>query len=80
MPEGVFVSKVLDGTAAAEAGIRKGDIIVSFDHQTVTQMTELQGILEYYEAGSTVEVVIMRQNDGEYSENTISVTLGKKEE
>jgi serine protease Do len=80
MPEGVFVSSVLDGSAAEKAGIIKGDIIISLDDEKVTLMTELQGILEYYEVGTKVKVVVMRQNNGEYVEKTINVTLGRREE
>lgn len=79
MPEGVYVSKVLEGTAAEEAGILKGDIITYIDGEKTRQMAGLQNLLEYYAAGAKVEVVLMRQSDGEYRELTIEVTLGQKE-
>lgn len=79
MPEGVFVSSVLDDTAAHEAGILKGDIIVYIDGEMITRMEELQGLLEYYAAGTEVEVVLMRQNNGEYKERTVKVVLGYQE-
>lgn len=79
MPEGVYVSNVLEDTAADAAGILKGDIIIYIDGEKITRMEELQGLLEYYSAGTEVEVVLMRQNDGEYTEQTIDVRLGYKE-
>lgn len=79
MPEGVYVSSVLEDTAAEEAGILKGDIIVYIDSEKITRMEELQGLLEYYAAGTEVEVVLMRQSNGEYKERTIDVMLGYKE-
>lgn len=79
MPKGVFVSKVLKDTAAEEAGIIKGDIIISIDNEEVVHMTEIQNMLAYYAAGTKVEVIAMRQIDGEYEEYTFDVILGYKE-
>jgi serine protease Do len=78
MPTGVYVAQVIEGSAAAQAGIQKGDIITSFDGKEISSMEELSTRLQYYTAGSTVDVVIQRVSDGEYQEQTISVTLGKK--
>ena len=80
MPAGVFVSKVLEDTAAQKAGILKGDIITSIDGEKVTQMKGLQNLLEYYTAGTEVEITFMRQSKGEYKEMTVDVTLGHKDE
>ncbi len=79
MPEGVYVKNVLEDTAADEAGILKGDIIMYIDGEKITHMQELQGMLEYYAAGTEIEVVLMRQSNGEYKERTIDVMLGYKE-
>jgi serine protease Do len=79
MPQGVYVASVIDGGGAKNAGIAKGDIITTFDGVAVDSMTSLQAMLEYYEAGANVDVVIMRQSNGEYVESTVTVTLGKKQ-
>lgn len=76
MPLGVFVADIVENTGAEAAGIQKGDIITAFDGETITQMTQLQELLEYYAAGTTVEVTIKRQSDYGYQEKVISVTLG----
>lgn len=78
MPKGVYVAQVLENSAAESAGILKGDIIVAFEGETITTMSQLQGMLEYYAAGSTVDVTVMRQSTGNYEEKTFSVTLGAK--
>lgn len=80
MPLGVYVAQVLENSGAESAGIQAGDIIVAFDGETITQMTQLQGLLEYYAAGTTVDVTVMRQSDSGYQEKIISVTLGYKAE
>ncbi len=79
MPEGVFVTTVLEDTAADKAGILKGDIITYIDGEKITGMDELQGLLEYYAGDTEVEVVLMRLNNGEYKELTIDVMLEYKE-
>ncbi len=78
MPTGVYVAQVMEGAAAEQAGIQKGDIITKFDGKDVTSMEELSSNMQYYAAGSTVDVVIERSSNGQYEEQTISVTLGKK--
>lgn len=78
MPEGVYVTQVYEDTAAAQAGMLNGDIIVGFEGSTVGGMEDLQGYLEYYEIGETVEVTIMRASDGEYKERVLQVVLGEQ--
>jgi serine protease Do len=78
MPTGVYVAQVMEGAAAEQAGIQKGDIITKFDGKDVTSMEELSSNMQYYVAGTTVDVVIERSSNGQYEEQTISVTLGKK--
>lgn len=78
MPEGVYVTQVYDGTAAAAAGMLNGDIIIGFEGSTVGSMEDLQGYLEYYEVGESVEVTIMRASEGTYSEQTLTVILSEQ--
>lgn len=79
MPEGAFVSNVLADTAADEAGIQKGDIVTYIDGERIKGMDELQELLEYYTAGTEIEIVLMRPAKGEYKELTVTVKLGSKE-
>lgn len=78
MPTGVYVAQVTEGSAAQQAGIKMGDIITTFDGREISSMEELSMRMQYYKAGDTVEITIMRANAGEYIEETLSVTLGKK--
>lgn len=41
-------------------------------------MEDLSTRMQYYKAGETVEVTIKRASGGEYVEQTVSVTLRKK--
>ena len=78
MPEGIFIAKVEPGTAAESAGLQKGDIITGFNGHDISTMDELKSDLAYCEAGKDVELKYMRANNGQYEENTITVTLGKR--
>ena len=78
LPSGAFVIEVFEGYAAYDAGIEKGDIIVKFDGQKVTSTEQLIELLQYYEAGETVDVVISRAYYGKYQEETIQVTMGSR--
>lgn len=78
MPEGVYVSRMDEGTPAADGGILQGDIIVKFDGIKLSTAEELRETLEYYEAGETVEIQIMRIENGEWRERTLEIVLGRK--
>lgn len=78
MPEGVPVTDVEKDGPADKAGIKAGDIITEFDGVKVGSIDELSERLTYYKKGETVEVKISRSNDGEYEDQTVSVTLGDK--
>lgn len=80
MPSGVFVYEVTEGSAAEKAGIKKGDIITKLEGEKISSYEELQSVLQYYAAGETVQVVVSRQQDGEYKSSEISVVLGEKPE
>lgn len=78
MPTGAFVRNVENDSPAQEAGICKGDIIVKFDGQKVSDGDDLLDKLQYYKSGEKIEAVIARATNGEYEENTIELTLGTR--
>ena len=78
MPEGVYISQVYENTAAAAAGLRKGDIIVEFDGDKISSMDTLQKALEFYAKGDVVDVTVMSPGIGGYESRTVELTLGNK--
>ena len=60
MPTGAFVRNVENDSPAQEAGICKGDIIVKFDGQKVSDGDDLLDKLQYYKSGEKIEAVIAR--------------------
>ncbi len=75
IPAGIYVSSVLDGAAAANAGMQKGDVITSINGTTLTSISQLQKELQYYKAGENVEIGIQRNNGNGYEAQTLTVTL-----
>lgn len=80
IPEGIFVTDVDEGSGAEAAGIENGDIIIGFQGSPVTTDASLKRLLKYYAIGDVVEVTFVREEDGEYVEHTVNVTLGTRPE
>ncbi len=78
MPAGVFVAQVVEGSGAANAGLMQGDIITRFDGRNIKSSQEMEELMKYLEAGSTVEVTIQRAQNGEYVEQVLEIVLGAK--
>ena len=78
IPQGVFVINVQEGTAAQQAGIQHGDIIIKFDGQRVSTRSELKQLVGYYRAGETLKVTVKRFADGRYEDVELEVTLGSQ--
>ena len=78
IPAGAFVRGVDQGGPAFNAGICKGDIIVSFDGQKISNRDDLSSKLQYYASGETVGIVVARADGGEYRETSLEITLGSQ--
>ncbi len=57
---GVYVTEVLEGSAADQAGVQANDYIVAIDDQVVESFTDLSSYLEQREVGETVTLQIER--------------------
>ena len=78
MPEGIYVVSVEEGSAAANAGIMKGDIITKFDGSSISSYSDLQKMLQYYAAGDSVTITVQRPQNGEYVSIELNLTLGSR--
>ena len=61
--EGVFVSEVSQGGAAAEAGIRPDDVITAINGASVKTMAQLQEQIARYRPGDKVKVTVNRRGE-----------------
>lgn len=76
IPAGVFISEVTEGGAAEQAGITSNSVITAFDGKAVSDISELKNMLDYYEAGETVEVTVQVPDNSGYTEQVFQLTLG----
>ena len=75
MPVGVYISDTTADAGAAQAGLKKGDIITAIDQKPVSDTTSLKRYLAYYRAGETVTITISRQSLDGYTSMDVPVTL-----
>jgi serine protease Do len=71
---GALVEQVVPGSAASDAGVKKGDIITALDDARVESYGDLLGALRDYAPGDTVTLTVFRDGD----ETNLEVTLGEK--
>ncbi|MBN9176028.1 MAG: trypsin-like peptidase domain-containing protein [Microbacterium sp.] len=69
---GAYISEATAGGAAASAGLKKGDVVTSFNGFPITDATDLTAQVRALAAGSTADIVYIR--DGKTA--TAKVTLG----
>lgn len=79
MPVGVYIVKVTEGSPASKAGLKMGHIITGFNDYKIKTMPELQEKLASVKAGTEVKITFEQNVNGEYKENSVTVTLGKRE-
>jgi S1-C subfamily serine protease len=74
-PEGeASITSVRDGTPAADAGLRVGDVITELNGRAVASGAELRGQLDRHEPGESVRLTVRRGGD----DVTVTVTLGTR--
>lgn len=75
MPVGFYIGEVSEGSAAEDAGVKIGDILVGVNDTPVSSFEDLQDILSYTKAGSTGTLTVKRFENGEYVENVLTITF-----
>lgn len=74
MPVGAYVQEVVEGYAAARAGVQVKDIIVAIGDIEVETVSDLTRALRKFEAGDTTTITIFRAG----REMTLDITLDEK--
>lgn len=75
-PRGVAVTKVIENSPAAKAGLQKGDVIINFDGEAVKSEGKLLRLISEVAPDQKAELTVLR-NGGEIR---VTVTIGKREE
>lgn len=78
VPNGAYITSIKWDSPAMTAGLQPGDVIVKVGDKDVTSMYYLSYLLLQKEIGEEMEVVIMRQSQGEYKERIVKLTLTKQ--
>lgn len=79
IPTGIYVSQVVSGSPAEDAGISAGDIITKFEGNEVSTMSGLKEKIAVKKANTKVKITYKRANQsGTYEEKSTTVKLGKK--
>ena len=74
--EGVVVISTEDGTGAADAGFKKGDVITKLNGNKIKDTAYLRYELYQHQAGDTIEITFIRDK----KEKTVKVKLSKSSE
>ncbi len=69
---GAYVEQVTEGGAAATAGVRSGDVVISFGGQRVNSSADLTALVRAEAAGASVQMEVLRGS----SKISFDVTLG----
>ena len=72
--KGVYISEVNKGSAAAKAGLEKGDVIVSIDSVATNSMSDLQEKINSFRPGDKATVKYIRQGSVKTAEVTFEGT------
>lgn len=69
--EGIYVAKVTEESAAEEAGLKEGDVIIAIDGKEMNKMADMQEYLAKKRPGDKVTVTYLRDK----KKNTKNITL-----
>jgi len=72
--EGVIVVKVYQDSPAQKAGLKEGDLILSYDRNTVKTTRDLVRMVTETEVGKKANLIVLRNG----TEKKISVKIGKR--
>ena len=61
--EGVLIAGVAPGSAAAKAGLRKGDLILEVENQSIHSVAEFKSAVEKVETG--VKILLLAKHEGQ---------------
>jgi membrane-associated protease RseP (regulator of RpoE activity) len=71
--QGVLVTRVVEDSPAADAGLQAGDVIVAVDGKDIEDSGDLRRRVRGHDPGDTVEIEVIRKG----SRKTLNATLGK---
>ena len=73
--QGYYISKVIKNSGAEKAGLRKGDVIIKLDNQSISTYPELNGYISTKRPNDKIQVTVIRDEKNQ----VIPVTLVKND-
>ncbi len=74
--EGIYIDNVEDGSAGAEAGLQKGDVITAVDGKKLKKMAELQEYLANKRPGDKITITYLRNKKSKTTTLTLKNQQG----
>ena len=78
MPQGVYVYKIMEDSAAAGSDLHEKDIITKLDGEKISNYADLAKLLTYYKSGDTVTLSVQSLVNGSYQEREVQLTLKQR--
>ena len=78
MPQGVYVYKIMEDSAAAGSDLHEKDIITKLDGEKISNYADLAKLLTYYKSGDTVTLTVQSLVNGSYQEREVQITLKQR--
>lgn len=69
---GVLISQVVSGSAAKQAGLKAGDVIVSLGQDDITSVQDVYNFIDGYSPGDSVDIAFVRDRE----KKTMQIALG----
>lgn len=79
LPIGVYISTVVEDSAAAKSGLQVGDVIKYINDVEITSGVQLSELISSIRVGTEIEIIYMRHINGSYKEQTTTAILGARE-
>lgn len=76
--KGVIVNTVEKESGAAQAGIKKGDVIIAINGTTVENVPQLQGVVARYHPGDKISVTYLRDGKSKTEHVELKSNFGNK--
>ena len=76
-PNGVYIVEVLKGSAADEAGIKEGDVIVAIDSVKTANASEVQEQVNRFHPGDRATMTVIRDGKEKVLEVTFKGTAAE---
>lgn len=74
VPQGIYISKIIEGEPADKAGLKTNDIITGIDDKEIKSFEDLYDVLKAYKPGDAIKVHFYRRGETRVT----SLTLGER--